>query len=268
MQIVPAKSGWTWVKDGFALFRKNPALWLMLVCGYWLLMVTANLAISLVPVAGSWLALLLTSILIPPFSVSFMVACRTLEQGGKAEFSLLFSGFRDNLPALIVLGGIYLACTLLVLGGSAFADGGLLARWMLFGERPPQEAFADGRMVLGLLVAMLLYTPVMMAFWFGPTLAAWARMSGPQSLFYSFFATLRNWRAFTVYSIVLALIGGFLPMAILIIVVIAAQSVAVLAMMKFIMFPLIMVLVPVVFASFYASYRDIFAPAAAPGNDV
>ena len=33
MRVVPAKNGWRWLVRGFALFRKSPAMWLLLVFG-------------------------------------------------------------------------------------------------------------------------------------------------------------------------------------------------------------------------------------------
>jgi hypothetical protein len=271
MRVVPAKSGWTWTRSGLALFRRNPALWLALVCSYWMLMLLANLAVSVVPVAGPWLGLLVSSILIPPFSVSFMVACRTLDERKPANLALLFSGFHANLPALAIQGGVYLACVLATLAAASLADDGLLARWMLFGQAPAREALTGrtGSLVLALAIATLIYTPVLMAFWFAPTLAAWRGMGALQSLFYSFFATLRNWRPFLVYSLAFGLLGGVLPMAVIVLAaLVLPANESSRAALQFLLFPVILVLVPSLFASFYASYRDIFPdPATRPTGE-
>ena len=34
MRVVPARNGWSWLVRGFALFRKNPPMWLFLVFTY------------------------------------------------------------------------------------------------------------------------------------------------------------------------------------------------------------------------------------------
>ena len=260
MNIVPAINGWHWVRGGFALFRKNPALWLALVFAYWLLMAVANVLVSTVPLIGPWLGLAVTSVLIPAFSVSFMVFSRELALGRPVGMPLLFSGFRENLPALITLGGLYLLATLLVLGASALADGGLLARWMLFGQKPSAEALAQSDLVLALALASLAYTPVLMAWWFAPTLAAWRGMGAAQSLFYSFFAGLRNWRAFLIYGLAFGLIGGVAPAIVLIIAMAVRPSSALFSnILIYSVVPAVLMLVPTLFASFYASYVDIFA---------
>lgn len=260
MNIVPAIHGWRWVRGGFALFRKNPALWLAMIFAYWLIMAVANLVVSVVPVIGPWLGLAVTSALIPAFSVSFMVFSREIAGNRPVGMPLLFSGFRQNLPALLVLGALYLLATLAVLGSSALADGGLLARWMLFGEKPSQEALAGGNLLQAITLASLVYSPVLMAYWFAPTLAAWRGLGAAQSLFYSFFATLRNWRAFFIYGLGLGIIGGVAPTVVLIIAMAIRPSSALMSgILIYSVVPAVLMLVPTLFASFFSSYDDIFS---------
>jgi len=120
MNTVPAVCGWNWVRTGFALFRKNPAMWALLVFSYIVLMQL----LGRIPVLG-WFA---ATVLIPAFTASFMIVSRDLDQGRKLRYGSLFSGFRSNLPALLRQGGLYLACALAILALSALADGGLLLR--------------------------------------------------------------------------------------------------------------------------------------------
>jgi hypothetical protein len=101
----------------------------------------------------------------------------------------------------------------------------------------------------------LLYTPVLMMFWFAPPLAAWHAVAPAKSLFFSFFACLMNWRAFLAYGAVTALLALALPLAVLSAVMLASLRVAAVSLV----FPLLIVLLPTLFASFYASYRDVFA---------
>jgi hypothetical protein len=48
MNTVPAGCGWKWVLTGFALFRKNPAMWAFLVFSYIVLMQL----LGMIPVLG------------------------------------------------------------------------------------------------------------------------------------------------------------------------------------------------------------------------
>jgi hypothetical protein len=80
-------------------------------------------------------------------------------------------------------------------------------------------------------------------------------MGAVQALFYSFFAVWRNWRAFVVYGAALALAGAVFITA-LTVAAIAARGQA--EALRFLGLIFTMLTLPIVFASFYASYRDIF----------
>jgi hypothetical protein len=259
MNTVPAGYGWTWVLTGFALFRKNPALWAFLVFSYIMLMQL----LGMVPVLG-WLA---ATVLIPGFSASFMIVSRDLDQGKRPGFTLLFSGFRSNLRALLTQGGLYLTSALAILGVSALIDSGALLQLMLFGERPPASAFEDGSLAGAAALAAALYLPVLAAFWFAPALSAWRELPAFQALFFSLFAALRNWRAFLAYGLAVALLGLICSFALFMLALLLrgvlgdkSEDALLLAVV-----PVMLTYVPTLFASFYASYRDIFPPAdAAP----
>ncbi|MEO8407135.1 MAG: hypothetical protein ABI476_01735, partial [Oxalobacteraceae bacterium] len=73
MEKLPATTGLLWVKQGFALFRKQPAEMSMLFLAYMFLM----LAVGIIPLAGQVLPL----ILVPAFSIAFLQACVNIERG-------------------------------------------------------------------------------------------------------------------------------------------------------------------------------------------
>ena len=254
MNTVPAGYGWNWVLTGFALFRKNPAMWAFLVFSYIMLMQV----LGMVPVLG-WFA---ATVLIPEFSASFMIVSRELDRGKKIGFALLFSGFRSNLPALLTLGGFYLASALAILALSALIDGGALLQLMMLGERPPASAFDDGSLAGAAALAGALYLPLLAAFWFAPALSAWRNLPAFQALFYSLFAALRNWRAFLAYGVAVVLLGLICSFALFVLALLLrgllgdkSQDALLLVVL-----PVMLTYVPTLFASFYASYRDIFPP--------
>jgi hypothetical protein len=63
-----------------------------------------------------------------------------------------------------------------------------------------------------------------------------------------------NWRPFLVYGGFSALVVVVLPLALLLILMLASLKVAAMSLV----FPVLLVLLPTLFASFYASYRDVF----------
>jgi hypothetical protein len=141
-----------------------------------------------------------------------------------------------------------------VLAATALADEGALASWMLAGRRPADEVLQSEEFLTALVAAAALYAPVLMMFWFAPLLAAWHGTGPAKAIFFSFFACLMNWRAFLVYGAATAFLALALPLAVLSVVMIASLKIAAMSLV----FPLLIVLLPTLFASFYASYRDVF----------
>jgi len=226
-------------------------MWMTMLFAYWVMMGV----IGIVPFAGSIAAV----VLIPVFSVSFMHMCRALDARRALELGHLFAGFRANLPALLLLGGVYLAATTASLALTQFADGGHLMRWMMFGTPIPEAAFRNGSMSGAALLGMVLYLPILAAFWFAPVLAAWNGMSATKALFYSFFAMLANWRAFLLYGMAILGVGTLIPgMTIAFLGALLHGSPTAQTVVPTLIVMFLIALVPTLFASFYASYRDIF----------
>ena len=248
-RIAGAARGARWLGEGWRLFRAAPLGWLALVFAYWLIMTI----VSLVPYAGIAVA----SVLVPAFSVGFMAAARMAERGGRLELGVLFDGFKHSRRQQIILGIAYFLCLVAVLAGTMLADGGALATWMLTGRRPDEEVLQSGEFFGALLLAALLYAPVMMMFWFAPPLAAWHSTGAIKALFFSAAACVMNWRAFVAYGAVAALVTLVLPfLALSSLMLISGGALRVPVMS--LVFPLLILLLPTLFASFYVSYRDVF----------
>jgi len=221
----------------------------MLVVAYWFTVLFLNI----VPVIG----VLLASLAIPGLSVGLMQAARNVERGQPVGIQTLYGSLRDNARTLIALGALYLCCTLGALSLSSLVDGGALLKFMLSNSRAERAMVEDADFTLSALFIMLLMAPVLMAWWFAPVLAAWHRLGVGKALFFSFIACWMNWRAFLAYSVALMLFAMLLPgilLALLMIVVPGAQELAT----TLILMPMLLIIAPSVFASFYASYRDIF----------
>ncbi|HZS66704.1 MAG TPA: BPSS1780 family membrane protein [Burkholderiales bacterium] len=252
-RIVETTRGVRWLAEGWRLFRAAPLGWLAAVFGYWLLMTL----ISLVPFVGVAAA----AVLVPAFSVGFMALARAAGHKAPLEMTLLFDGLRHEPRAQFALGLIYLACLAAALAVSALADSGALAHWMISGERPADEVLQSEEFITALATAGALYLPVMLAFWFAPPLAAWHATGAAKALFFSFAASMMNWRAFLAYGAVMALVTLLVPFLIVSAFAVAGAAAPPAGV---IILPLAIVLLPTLFASFYASYRDVFGYDAAP----
>ena len=257
MTTLAASTGWRWVKDGFAVFAKQPMQLASLFLSYMLLMIL----IGIIPLAGQVLPL----ILLPIFSLPFLRASALVRQGESVHPRLLFEGFRS--PArrvLLMLGGLQLLAVILALGGSALVDGGLLWRILSGQVTLDAKVVAGSNLGLAMLTSAALYIPPSMAFWYAAPLIAWQRMPLGKALFYSFFAVRREARAFLVYGVVWSAIGVILPSVVGLIVALLFNSGAFLMV---VMFPLSLLLTVVAYCSFYATYADVFLPGAAPAPE-
>lgn len=249
MQKLPAKAGWLWIKEGIALFRKQPAQVSTLFLSYMFLM----LALGVIPVIGQLLPL----ILVPIFALSFMQACLHIEQGKPVYPKLLLVGLRS--PArrnLLTLGVLYLLAALLAVGASRLVDGGAFWNAMTGTGLNSQDIEANNTS-LAIIVAALVYIPAAMAFWFAAPLIAWQHMSVSKALFYSFFAVCRASKAFVVYVLAWLLIGVLLPAIVSTIVALLINNITLIV---FILLPLSIILTMVMYCSFYATYTAIFSP--------
>ena len=93
--------------------------------------------------------------------------------------------------------------------------------------------------------------------------AAWHGTGAAKALFFSFVACALNWRAFLAYGAASAAVALGLPLAgMAALALFPGARVPVMALA----FPLVMLLLPTFFASFYASYRDVFGGGEAGAN--
>jgi len=254
MEKLPAKTGWLWVKDGFALFRKQAAEVSTLFLSYMFLM----LALGIVPVIGQLLPL----ILVPVFAMSFMQACANIEQGKRVYPNLLLVGFRSPaLKTLLTLGVLYLLAAGIAVGASSLVDGGVFWKAMT-GPGLDAKDIEGSNIRLGMIVAALVYIPAAMAFWFAAPLITWQKMPLVKALFYSFFAVLRAGKAFTLYGLAWLGIGVILPATVSTIVALLINNITVVV---FILLPLSIILTVIMYCSFYPTYTSIFGTPA-PGD--
>lgn len=248
MEKLPAKTGWNWIKEGFALFRKQPAETSTLFLAYMFLM----LALSIIPLLGQLLPL----ILVPIFSMSFMQACVSIEHGKRVYPNLLLIGFRSpTLKNLLILGCLYLAAAVIAVAASALIDGGLF--WMMVTGQTALDTkeIQNSNLSLGMLFSAAIYTPAAMAFWYAAPLIMWKKMPVSKAIFYSFFAVWREMKAFTVFALAWVAIGVLLPAIVSVLIAQLAGNASVTIM---VLLPLSIVLTVIMYCSFYPTYTHVF----------
>jgi hypothetical protein len=248
MEKMPASAGWIWVKEGFSLFRKQPAEISTLFLSYLFLM----LAIGIVPLFGQ----ILPMVLIPVFAISFMQACVHIEQGKKVYPNLLLVGFRSPaFSRLLQLGVLYLIAAVIAIAASTLIDGGVFWQVMSGQAEMDEKAIRDSSMSLAMLFAAAVYLPAAMAFWYAAPLIAWQNMGVGKAIFYSFFAVKRSGAAFLVYALAWILIGVLLPSIVSSIIglIFGTQTVVMMLLL-----PLSLIMTVVMYCSFYPTYTHVF----------
>ncbi|HEV7616722.1 MAG TPA: BPSS1780 family membrane protein [Burkholderiaceae bacterium] len=248
MEKLPANTGWLWIKEGFALFRKQPAELSTLFLSYMFLM----LAVGIIPVLGQVLPLML----VPVFSMAFMQACANIEQGKRVYPNLLLTGFRS--PAfgkLLKLGVLYVAAGVIAVAASSLIDDGVFWRAMTGQIALDSKTVQESSMTLAMLFAAVIYTPAAMAFWYAAPLVAWQNMSISKAIFFSFFAVRRAGKAFLVYGLAWIIIGVLLPVFISSTISLLSGK-AVLTIL--VLLPLSIVMTVIMYCSFYPTYTHVF----------
>jgi len=248
MEKLPAATGWQWIRQGFTLFRKQPAELSTLFLSYMFLM----MVITIIPLLGQLLPL----VLVPVFSMAFMQACVQVEKGQRVYPNLLLTGFRSPaFKTLVILGVLYVLAAIAAIGASALIDGGVFWTVMTGSARVDAKTMQGSGITLAMLMAAVLYTPAAMAFWFAAPLVAWQGMGLGKALFFSFHAVKRAGRAFTVYGLGWAGIGVVFP---LLLSTLLGQLTGSPLLMIMVLLPLSIVLTVVMYCSFYPTYTTLF----------
>jgi uncharacterized membrane protein len=232
-RAVPAGHGWQWLAAGWDLFKRNPGVWILIV----LIFAGIVMLCSSVPLVG----FVATYVLSPILFGGVMLGCATQERGGAIEVAHLFAGFREKTSSLVVVGLLNLAgiISIMVVVGLLF---GFSLVPVFLGQQQPDLGAALRIFLLAALVVMALSLPLVMAMWFAAPLVMLHDMKPVDALKASFMGCLKNVIPFLIYGVI-GLVAAFVATL-----------------------PLLLgwlVLGPVLMASIYTGYRDIFTEPAA-----
>lgn len=244
--ILGYSHGWRWIADGFALWRRAPALTSYVSFAYVLILLLA----SSLPYLGQIAA----PLLMPILSIGVLEGMAAAEAGRRPGPEIIFAGFRAPWRSLALLGAFQLVGNLFAVLATVLVDGGLLLG-LYRGTIDPASLESEPQLLWPLLVWLAVALPVTMAYWFAPALLAWHRQPWPKALFFSFYAMLRNWRPFLVYALGLTVLAFVLAFALSLLAALIHPYVLGIAL-----FLLPLVLVPTLFAGLYLQVRDVFGP--------
>ncbi|MEL7447925.1 MAG: BPSS1780 family membrane protein [Pseudomonadota bacterium] len=228
---VPAGRGWEWIAGGFRYFAANPLQWILALLAWFAVLI----GLSLLPLIN-----LVTSVITPVMVGGYMMGCDAEDRGEGFEVSRAFSGFQQSTTELFIAGALYLLGTIVLVVIAMvliFVFGGAGALAVAAGGDAAGGAIALGGIAIAVLLTVGLSVPLLMAFYFVPPLIALAKMKPVPAIKLSFVACLRNILPFLVFGLILMVLS-------------------VLAIIP--LFMGFLVLAPVMIASVYTAYKDIF----------
>jgi len=231
---VAASQGFQWVVAGFRLYRKNP---LLLSAAFGLLFGVV-MALNLIPVVGGSLSELASPLMV----AGFLAAYRALDEGRELELPQFLAGVQGSAIPLMAVGAVQLLGTLLIgkiMLGMGFDPQAVMAAAQGGKASPAEMQAMMNQAMPAVLTGLALFTPLIMATWFAPALILFGGARPATALGVSLKAVAKNWAAMLTNSIVLGLLlflAALVPMLLG-----------------------LLVAMPVLFGSLYASYQAIFA---------
>jgi len=237
----PASAGLFWIKEGWRLFKLAPIPWM----GMTALVFMVAIGVNMIPWIGRYAIELFS-----PFLVAgYFSASRAAMAGEPVTFIHLGAGSRNGRDALLRIGVAYLAGSLLIFALINLLTGSDLRMLLQQAQDPTALSPTEfNRLIASALPAMLLasilFTPLLMATWFSPGLALFDAFPAGRALWWSLWACWVNWRPILYYSLVLGVLG---------------------AVALIIPFGLgMLVFLPLTLISTYVAYRMIFTPSEEP----
>ena len=249
LQIVPAKQGLVWVKQGIRTFWRQP----LAFTGLFFLFMAWVSVLSMVPFIGAALALLV----LPAATLGLMVATEQAASGKFPMPTVMLVAFRagqQRLKAMLLLGVLYALSFLAVMAISALVDGGGFAKVYLANAPITPEVVNDTDFQTAMWLTTIMYVPLSMLFWHAPALVHWHGVPPVKSLFFSAIACWRNFGAFAVY--LLAWAGVFVAGAMLILLISSALGGNDLS--AAVLMPGALLMAAMFFTSVYFSVKDCF----------
>ena len=227
-QKVSFGRGLSWLVDGARLFGRNPGIWILITIIYSLIMLFS----SFVPFA--------TNILQPMLAGGLMIGCHDQDNDRSLEVRHLFEGFNAAGGKLAILGALLLGISILVMIVVMI----LFFAGVFTGALMQKSGASETPIIIVGLLSIPIILGVLLVFfsvsWFGPSLIALQDLDVGTAFKMSLLAVKRN--------ILPLLLFGFFSFLLLILG----------ALTLYIGY---LVIIPIIIASSYACWKDIFTRA-------
>jgi uncharacterized membrane protein len=229
--VVAAGRGLSWWGAAWNLFKAAPGMWILTLLAFFVLYAL----VAIIPVLNffaGFVAMLM--------GTGLLIGCDDLHRGDPLRVGHLFAAFKTRpgrLIVLVVVTGLLSILAMLV----AVLPFGLSMLPLLFGMEDMDTSLMTGTMLLSFLLIFLIFLalsiPIYMAYWFAPLLIVKQDFGVGKAMLCSLKACAMNFVPFLLYG----LLGVVLT-------IVAAIPIG----LGF------LILIPMIIASIYTAYRDIF----------
>ena len=249
-----ARQGMVWLAQAYAMFKQQRLAWVVLLLGYYLVLVI----LRAIPVLGPYAM----TVMKPVFAVGLLAAAWTQERGSPPKLSQLFQGFRANLWALVPIGIFFVVGITIAVFASSLVDGGKLLDFLSVGGSMTEEqlanALAGGSLQIGMLFSALLSIPILLATWWAPALVVFQDAGPGAALLASLRAALANWKPLSIYALGVFFYGGVVPGLLIGGIALVVPQPAAQILVIALLLPYSLFFAATLHISDYVSYRDVF----------
>ena len=207
-----------------------------------------------------FIGLPLAAVLVPFGTLGLTLAGRDAERGKMPMPTLMVEPFRDpqQRKELALLGFVNAALVLLLVTLVSLLAADELAKWKLVDGQIDPTSAGQNFPWDAVIVAGLVYLPILMVTWFAPQLVAWHRLPVAKALFFSFFTCWRNRWPF----LMLAAALSALSFAVIFLVTQTLQILGASPQLASMLFaPVALILISIGYATQYPIYRSLIETA-------
>lgn len=244
---LPMSSGIAWLLEGWALFKRQPMAML-----FWSLMTSLLINISyIIPVLGQLVLIVAT----PTLGFIALNACLNIARDEPIKLNMWLAPLKkpETKNAMLRLGVVYLLFCILAGFISVLPFTDSIMQAMSADELEPIQVMAAVRMPM--ILFGVLYLGISILFWHAPALMGWYQIPLKKALFYSMVACWRNKGALVVFG----LCWGAIYAALQFIANVLVSSIDP-TWAYFLLTPLNLLMMAVLYSNFYPIFRSIFAP--------
>ncbi len=246
--ILPMKAGFEWIQQGWKIFVSQPLPLFM-----WSMFIGILINLSYVFIIVGQVALFIVT---PMLTFLTLSACKRVQQNQKLNIGNWFEPLKNRPEVrkeLLKLGGMYLVFCLVAafISTLPFISG---FDSVITADGEINQAALGAAISGPMIVFGFLYVLVSALFWHAPALIGWHKIQITQAMFYSMVACWRNKWPFLVYGASWAALFFVLYK---LTSILAGVGISVGAL-QFLLTPLNLVLVAVLYCSFYPAYLSVF----------